>query len=817
MNTLYKLTCKHPVPTLLAAILLSFLSVLYSIENLELKTKRDDLTDQSYEYHQNWLDYERNFSEFDDLIIIIEGGSDYELIEAIEYAASLVDGDPLFSDLFYKVDESAVKNKELFYASDADLQALNLQISGLGKISNHFTLPRLLSVYRGTRGQDLLAGSMARYIARNEYQSPWDILIPIDHPTETSSNYLLFSDIAFLKVKPANRSKKFNEFSLPVDRLREIAAQVESRYPFLKVGTTGLPVLESDEMRVAQRSNIKTTIISLVGVLVLFIVGFKRLKHPLLVVLTLTFAVTYTFGLATLTLGHLNLLSMFFTVMLIGLGVDYGIHFISTYDNFYKNESSVAIAKTLNKIAPVITWAAVTTSVAFFASYFTPFKGIRELGIIAGFGVPMCLLSVLIILPSLLNITEKQPKQYNSNSKVYFMLQINQEMIFIMILVAMIFCSIGIMNVKYDRNLLNLQPETEAIDLERKVNDKTGYSAWYVISQASSFEECKTLREKFESMPAVGKIEDVLSLVPEGQEEKVETIEQIHKNAKKLSNTSPARFSTSDLADETPDSRAGILLKRAIRGYRDSPEKLRDYQAKLVADLRRKAEKIKTISVPEPILNSDIPDTLKSRFVGKDGTLAMHIHGEKNLWEFEELQEFINQTRYVDPYVVGKPIQFYEASIQMEKSYQTLTLFGLIGVLSVLVLHLRNVAHVFITLIPLIVGGIFTLGVCGWLGIVFNAANIISLPIILGAGIDSGIHIIREFVDKTKIVPSYPIMRGIIYSFSTSIIGFGSLALSYHRGLMTLGTITAIGIFGCFLGTLVMSYLLNRYNLNDKR
>ena len=216
--------------------------------------------------------------------------------------------------------------------------------------------------------------------------------------------------MGFLKVVPtANQKDDFNGDSRAVDRIRELIGQVTEKHPDVKIGVTGIPVLENDEMRRSQSDMTLASVISFLGVGVLLFIGFRGFRHPLLGLVMLLVGMAWTFGYTTLVVGHLNILSVSFAVILIGLGIDFAIHYLARYLELRHQGESLrpALRETSTSVGAGIVTAALTTALAFFCATFTQFLGVAELGIIAGGGILLCGVATFIVLPALISLSDQ--------------------------------------------------------------------------------------------------------------------------------------------------------------------------------------------------------------------------------------------------------------------------------------------------------------------------------------------------------------------------------------------------------------------------
>ncbi len=223
-----------------------------------------------------------------------------------------------------------------------------------------------------------------------------------------------------------------------------------------------------------------------------------------------------------------------------------------------------------------------------------------------------------------------------------------------------------------------------------------------------------------------------------------------------------------------------------------------------------------------PLRAGDLPPALRDRFVGVTGKFALQIYPRKDVWQRQNQQDFIMDLRKVDPDVTGTPVQLYEYTSLLKDSYERAALYSLLAITLLVLIHFRSLWAVLLSLIPVGIGTLWLGGLMGWLGIPFNPANIMTLPLVIGIGVTNGIHILNRYAEeRTPGILSRSTGKAVLVSGLTAIAGFGSLILAQHRGIHSLGLVMAIGIAACMLAGLtcvpaLLSLLGRRVALIDK-
>lgn len=632
------------------------------------------------------------------------------------------------------------------------------------------------------------------------------------------------------------KNSDFARGTAGIETLRSILASVQKNHPGVTLQLTGLPVMENDEMRSSQNAMNWATWLSVLGVALFYIYFFRELRHPILAIIALFVGIGWSMAYITFFVGHLNILSMAFAVILIGLGIDFGIHYTSRYLTCRSegNDTKTALIRTGKEIGPGILTGALTTAAAFFMAGATEFTGIAELGIIAGGGVLCCCFAALTVLPILIYMVDKnrpQEKFKTPRDPVFF--HGNPKVIFFLSLLVIGVAACGLPKLYYDYNLLNLQPKgLESVALEMRLIEESKQSCWFAISMSDNEEVLRDRIEKFSALPSVDHVEQLVTLISDENplvrqihEVLTKTPSDVHQRPVLTKEDARKLYQCLEMARLCLTGKEEFMsyyerieaLQKQLLGMRLTEyfARMTQYQESLARDLLAKLNKLEKISSPEPPSLSDLPKAYVDRMRAEDGTFLLKIYAKGDLWDMENLKTFVQEVRSVDPKVTGNPLQTYECSLQMKKGYQDAACYALGIVFILLMLDLRSLTDTFFALLPVVLGIVCTFGIMGYFNIPLNAANLIVLPLILGIGIDDGVHIMHDFHNSYKggtyRISSSTSMSVILTSLTT-ILSFGTLMLAEHRGLQSLGMVLAIGTTCCWLASLlVLPSLLNLF------
>ena len=764
------LCCRNPVTVLILSVLLAAASLYWTYEHLGLKMSRLDLINPDSGFNQLWLDYIDEFGDDNEVIVVVEGDNDTEVVAVLELLSDKIAEYPeLYQGILHGVDLSAIRQKGLHYVPPDDLRII----------------------------QQFAAQSLALLDPQNQQPMPpmamdnaAQLLTTISQSnTDEGVNYFLFPAkdgiIGFVLLRLINLDKtQFSQGAEAIGTLRNIVSEVRSEYPALQIGLTGMPILEYDEMAMSNEAMLKATLLALAGVCIVFMAGFGSLRHPLLVVAALMLAFAWTLGYLTLAVGHLNILSIAFGAMLIGLGTDFSVHYLGKYLDMRKSGWDVteSLCQSAELVGPGILTGALTTSGAFYAASFAEFTGVAELGIIVGGGILFCVTTTFTVLPALITLITPTAPGKNAPSGSLLDIRAALAPVFVfpkitlfLFAIGCCYLLIGIPNVRYDHNLLNLQPKgLESVELERRLLEMEveagGKNVWFALSIAETREDLLERKKLFEQRYPELKTEEIVSFFPEADPVRIQIIQSL---AEMLANI---------------------------------PEQLPASANPQVAELLRRLQTLKAMAIPEPPTVDDLPESLVSRFVGRRGKHLMRIYTTANIWDMDEMQKFVEAVRDIDPDATGSPLQTYESSHQMKQGFITAAYYALAVVLVITWIDFRSITVSFAALLPMFLGFAMLFGIIGWLDLSLNPANMIVLPLIVGISIDHGLHIMHDFRNRRykRYTISSSTATAILITTLTTFVGFGSMMIASHQGLQSLGRIFVIGGGCCMITSLVV-------------
>ncbi len=689
-------------------------------------------------------------------------------------------------------------------------------------------LPRVMSGLSAALGQT------------GGYKSPWPEM-SFSHPlaAEAASTRLMAEDgrMGFILLRLLEEDKQsFAQNAESIKVLRQLTTEVQTRYPGTKIGLTGLPIIEFDEMRSSEKSMSAATVLSFLGVLAVMIVAFGGFRHATMAMAALVIGMVWACGCITLTIGYVNILSIAFASILLGLGIDYGIYYVARYLQVRETTASTseALVETAGTVGPGVLTGALTSAIAFFAAGLTEFPGVSQLGLIAGGGILLCWLAQSTVLPAMIRLSDADGIRENLPIPLDLRFWLRPLFAYPRLTlaaagVAAAVAAMGMGYLRYDYNLLNLQPVgLECVELEHKLFSQTNRSAWFALSMAATRQEALDKKEKFLKLPSVERVVEIASKLPDDVPRKHPIVERIHQRLAGLPLQVPQIPVTPVVELDQMLGGAETMLcalpeaAQAVAGLQQLREMLRQmppeeylrrvsaYQQAMAGDLLTRLRTLQAVSMPEPPEVSDLPESVTCRFVGKTGRCLLQVYSKANIWDVGPMGQFVHDVRSVDPEATGNPLQVYEASWQMKRSFEKAAWYALLAIVPVVLLDFRRLSHLLLAGLPMGIGLLETLGIMGLLDIPLNPANMIVLPLTLGIGMESGINLVHEMRCRRGAYrgASNAVVVAVVVNSLTTMVGFGALMIANHQGLQSLGRALTVSMGCCLFNSLLLPNLL---------
>lgn len=622
---------------------------------------------------------------------------------------------------------------------------------------------------------------------------------------------------------------------LPLEAIRAAAAQLSRDADTgLRIRVTGNPALIHEETLGLVWDIGVSGVICLGLVSIILLMALR--SGPLVggVVTTLLMGLVWTGGFAAVAVGNLNVISVAAAVLFLGLGVDFGLHLAMRYADLRRGGDSHADAleAAAGSVGGSLVICTITTAIGFFAFLPTDYKGVAELGLITGVGLIIILFLTLTLLPALLTcVFHANPERLRTRELRFgegpsrFIAR-NAGAIRIVALVAFVLSVFVVSDLRFDANIVAMRdPSTESVQtFNDLLADSGANSPWYANSVAINLKEADGLKHRMQRLDAVSRSITLSDYIPDEQEDKLEILSDVSfllgprgGNSNTLATTMPA-----DQQIEALRSLRDLIFEAS--GEAESPllvASMRDLSAKLDAFLVRvgrdqdperalaKLEELLLSTFPEQVdrlhraleakrvTRERLPVHLVERMITPDGRARVQTFPRENLEDHEAFARFVEAVQSVDPNVTGIAVNLVEFARTTQEAFRQAIATAVVAIAGILWLLWRRPRNVLLVLAPLALAGVATGAIMVLLGQTLNFFNVVVVPLLLGAGVDSGIHLVeqarRRKPDEVDVLGTTT-ARAVLFSALTTITSFGTLAFSSHLGLAGLGTLLTVGM-----------------------
>ncbi len=838
---------RFPKTLILLSFLIAGFSLDYTINNLGVNTNTSEMLSPDLPFQKNRKRMETEFPQDAGAIILVV---EAETPEETSLAANLLENRLLkhrdhFDSAYIPNENDFFRQHALLYLDIDELEDLAAKLTDaqpfIGYLSQNYHLKGLF---------DIIIEALEQ---KDEHQLPMDMKPLLQAMNETAEKQLQNQPgkmswqnlLAAGKLNTdtnrtiviAKPKMKFDEI-MPAEHAltsaREIVSKIMAENPAVRIRITGETALEHEELESVTEGAAIAGIVSLILVCCSLLIGLRSIKLMLATFIALILGLILTAGFATVAIGHLNLISIAFAVLYIGLGVDYAIHVCLHYREGRAQgmENVAAINHSVQSVGVSLFLCAVTTAMGFLAFIPTDYSGVSELGIISGAGMFIGLVISLTILPALLKILPvRNVKPLHASYTPLFLRTLPYRFSTVIRVLSIVFAvgaCIILTQLVFDSNPINLRdPRSESVSTIKELLKSQTDSPFALAALAPDLESAKKLADQFQALPSVHDTIILSNLVADDQDEKVYLIEelslilgnQLDHFGTELDHNGQLSAITTFIADvekylikhpEEPNKQELERLLHNLRLLTDSENAASNaklLEKNILGLLPYTMERLRISLTAQPYGLADLPDYLTSHWRSASGLYKVLITPEFDQNKVENLKQFVAEVQSVDPAATGLPVADQASGVAVVKAFIEAFSGALIAIFVLLLSILRNLKSTLLVIGPLLLAGLLTGAVNVVLHNPFNFANIIALPLLLGMGVDSGIHILHRLqssaFDSKNILESSS-ARGVFFSSLTTMCSFTSLAFTPHLGTASMGLLLAIGITFTLLCTLIV-------------
>lgn len=614
-----------------------------------------------------------------------------------------------------------------------------------------------------------------------------------------------------------------------MERLDQVIQGLSLDHPDIRIRVTGKVALQHEELNSALRGAKNAGLAALVLVTLVLYVALRSWRLLAVALATLGIGMALSAGAATLAVGHLNLISIAFAVLYVGLGINYAVHYLIRYREALGSGHTrrEAVSAAGERLGGALTLCTVTTAIGFFAFVPTAFAGVAELGIIAGLSMFITLAVTYTLLPALLMLLPPPPTTgFRAGLPLppYRLLDWPVRHPTTVRKTALLLAIVGLLlatQVRFDDNPLNLRdPESESVATAMELVSNGGDVRSNLVVVAENRQRLQAVAARLKALDAVRTTVDVSDLVPDNQEEKLQQIRDLELVLGPTVTAQP--FDLRADPDPAAAIEAGARLLATLRareetdpGWRRLATALNDWlqrvrsaddpsaavlslQNRVLGTLPLALAPLQTaLSGARGFTEADLPGPLRERYHSPGGQFLLQVFPAGDLSGSGAEHRFVESVQAVAPAATGGPVLQLESGRAVVSAFRTALAGAVAGISLVLLLLLRSVGMTVRVLVPLLLGGVLTVAAMVLFGLPFNFANVIALPLLFGVGVDNGIHMVSRQRERGGAIAGAlhtSTARAILFGSLATIVSFGNLALSPHRGTATMGVVLSLGM-----------------------
>ena len=826
--------CRHATFVALGAVLLGLAAFYYSVENFALNSDSTKLISQDLPWRQREALFDKAFPQQNSSILVVVDGATPELAEQAATAlyGKLSEKNNGFVSVSLPSGGAFFARNGLLYLSKSEVQATTEQLIKaqpfLGGLAadpslRGITASLSLALDGVTMGQadakelDRSLSTFADVLGQVVQGKPaflsWRSLIAGKPSSrlETRRFIQVWPELEFGNLSPGRDA---------TDRIRKIAADLHLvPEAGVRIRLTGQVPLTDEEFGTLAERALPMTSVMVFSVLLMLWLALRSARIILAIVITLFTGLTMTTAFGLMAVGALNPISVAFIALFVGLGVDFGIQFSVRYreERHDVGDLDRALVNAGARMGQPLALAAAATAAGFFAVLPTDYIGVAELGLIAGVGMIVAFVLSLTLLPALLKLM--RPAGEARDIGLAFLAPIDRFLHERRRLVVATIVFLGGVSfalvpfLQFDFNPLNLKnPHTESVSTLMDLMEDRATSPNAVNVLAPSQGEAEQIAQRLKALPEVDQAITLNSFVPTDQEEKLalisdastlldttihpfdvkpppsddDTIASLNAATGKLH-----AFALTPAGAATSAQRLADIFIAAAKGSRDLRARMENA---LVPGLKTMLAQVSDALQAGPVTLASLPPDLARDWVAQDGAARVQIIPSGDPNNNDNLRRFAAAVLRVAPTASGGAIGIQGAGQTIVRAFIQAGILSFLSITALLVLVLRRMRDVILTLVPLFLTGLLAVGTCVAIGLPLNFANIIALPLLFGIGVAFNIYFVVAWRKGMRHLLQSSLARAVLFSALTTASAFGTLWLSSHPGMASMGELLTIAL-----------------------
>lgn len=828
-------------PVITAALILSLGLTVFVAKNISVRTDTDEMIDPELPFRQAYTQFQTEFPQINNSFVMVIRSPIPDAADAVrdELVEILGKDKAHFTSVYAPGYGAFFAQNGLLFLETQEIEALSDRLAAAQPVLASMVEEPSLSQFFDLLTEGLDSAEDGESVSAETLDIVFKALTPVfeglnkgqQHPLSWAKMFdpdLAEDDEAlrFIMVQPTLDPSKLQPAKAALQVARDTAAQViQGQEAFVNIEFTGKIALNAEELKSVSEGAALAGILSAILVALILGFGFRSWKLVLATLFTLIAGLIGTAAFAIATIGYLNIISVAFAVLFIGLGIDFGVHFALRYgeQRAIGEDSGTALYHTASTTGAALAVCAPTTALAFFAFIPTAYVGLSQLGIISGTGIIISLIGSLTLLPALLHVLPGRAALASTKSGG----QISGFVTRHGLAITLVGVALGIAaafiapKARFDADPIRLKDQSSASVQAYYHLAQDGDTSPYVIQILTDDEMAAAeLTTRLKGHPWVQRTVSRNSFIPKDQNEKLLLIDDLALTLTPIllgdikrpegvteADEDALRQFSQTLNTQAQKSPSAKQLNIALGSYLENlknanlaglNEAVFTYWPQAMSALANSMD-------AQTVDTSSIPQDLNARYVSESQKYRIEVYPAQTISDETTLGAFVEEMAKVTPDITGSPVQINGAGEVVKTAMLQATGLAALLVTLFLFIILRDVKRVLLVLIPIGLAGLLTLAASAVLSLPFNFANVIVLPLLIGLGVDSGIHLVsraHEGDGQALLTTSTP--KAVFLSALTTLASFGTLAVSSHQGTASMGALLFVAIFFTLLCTLIV-------------
>jgi hopanoid biosynthesis associated RND transporter like protein HpnN len=849
------LALRNGLTVIVATLLVCAGAGVYAYHNLGFNVDPKDLFSKDLSFQRMNRMFEARFPTLtDSLLVVVEADTPEATRAAAEaLAARLAARSDVFGAVYFPGEEAFFESHGLLYTDLDELDVFAEDMARLqpviGRLSRDPSIAALAHVIRtGLEHFDESGISPERWSEVLDHFRRATVAVYAEGPVSISWETILFEGLAFdptrrrvIVAEPVLRFERVLAAAAPIEAIRQAARSLElGDAADVRVRITGYPALNYEEFLGLARDTGLAGGLSLLLVVAVLFVAFRSLVVVAATAATLVCGLILSAGYTAVSVVELNPVSIACAVLFVGLGVDFMIHLGMQVVHELRQGADVdgAFDRAAHSTGSALLLCALTTAVGFLSFLPTEYKGVSELGVICAGSMLIIAFLTLTVFPVLvsrwLRGAALERLRLRQPWPVPFAAPRRPRIVCALAAACGVVGALLVSRVELETNVIALRnPQSESVQAFLELLDSEYGTPWYLDILAPDLARAQELAREARALPTVRRAVTLADYVPDDQEEKLEILADVSMfldlpedldGAGPLPNVEEQIEALRKLAGfldgqqvagvPTGLARSAHMLERELDAFLtrvdtggDPRPALEALEETLLASLPQQIDRLRRNLETPAISREALPESLVRRMLAEDGVARVQIFPVEDLGVRASMVRFVEAARSVSPDITGLPVNLVECSYATRDSLQEAIVWALLAIALVLLLLWRRPVDVGVVMLPLLLAVELTAAATVAFGVSLNFANICVLPLLLGIGVDSGVHMVhraRHGAGTGASLLGSTTAQAVLFSAFTTLASFGTLALSDHRGIASLGTLLVIGMALTLAGNLIL-------------